>query len=117
MSSTYPPSVFKASHSISRPEPIVSANLAAVRSSMRAISAENRWVMAGLVLAMAMVVAFYMILVDNIAHLQTQRQAEQLQAQERHRCGMLMDRLEREQCLASLSHADDADAATVVAER
>ena len=104
MSSDYPTSVFRQSAG-SRGQAIQSAHLAVVRARMRGMSVENRWIAAGLLLALVMLALLYAILVDNIAQVQNRRIAQQQEARDRHHCAMQQGRLERDQCLVALAQA------------
>ncbi|WP_077034017.1 hypothetical protein [Pelomonas sp. KK5] len=84
---------------------IASAHLAAVRERTRASTLQQRFALAGVLLAVVMVVVLYQILTNNIAQLENRRQARQQQERDRHACMMQTGRLERDQCLAALVQA------------
>ncbi len=99
MSPQYPTSVFRPQSA----DAIQSVHLAAVRTRLGRLSSEKRWAIAGLSLAMVMLMLLYMVLTDNIAQLQNRRMTQQQEARERHHCAMLQGRLERDQCLVALA--------------
>ncbi len=116
MSANHPSSVFTAAASAAGPEPILSGNLAAVRSRVQKTSTEIRWALAGLLLAQVMVVLLYLILVNNIDQLKNKRLAAEQSAREHHRCAMMQNRLARDQCLVAAAQPQSADG-PVLAER
>lgn len=67
------------------------------------LSTETRWAIAGLVLAQIMVAVLYLMLVDNVTQIGIKKAAEEERTRQRHYCGLLPTRLERQQCLAELS--------------
>jgi len=89
----------------------------ALRRRLGAMTREQRWSIAGLVVAQVMVVALYMILVNNMAQVETKRRALEEQAKARHECGLLAERLERAQCMQALQVQEAGQEATVVAQR
>ena len=70
------------------------------------LSVENRWALAGLLLAAAMVFLLHHILVDNIEQVKNRRLAQEQRVQERHHCAMMRSAIERDQCLVALSQPD-----------
>ena len=76
--------------------------MSAMRARAQRLSREQRWAVMGIVVAHLMVVAIYIILVDNIAKIENQRLASEQSAQERHRCAMMPSRIEQSQCLVAL---------------
>lgn len=69
----------------------------------------NGWVMAGLLLAQGMAALLYLVMVDNLAQVDSQRQAEVQRARQRHACTLLARRLAREQCVAALADAQSTE--------
>ena len=86
--------------------PSLSLWVEGMRARFKGISRENRWVLAGLVVAQLMVVAIYMLLVDNLAAVEKKRADLEQQAQERHRCAMMDERLARRECFIALQVRD-----------
>ena len=82
-------------------------------SRLIALLGEHRWTVGGLLLAQAMVVMFYLILVDNVSQLETKRASAASQARERHDCAMTEGRLMREQCFAALATSRPTEAIAV----
>ena len=64
---------------------------------------QQRLILAGLLLAIVMVALLYQVISDNVAAAQNKRLASEQLARERHSCAMRASRLERDQCLASVS--------------
>jgi len=74
---------------------------------------KNRWTLGGLLLAQAMVLVFYLILVHNVAQVELKRVSAASQARERHECAMTEGRLMREQCFAVLATSRPVQAIAV----
>jgi hypothetical protein len=74
----------------------------AMRMRLQRLSREQRWAVMGIVVAHVMVVALYVVLVDNIAKIESKRLASEQSAQEHHRCAMMLSRIEQSQCLVAL---------------
>jgi len=64
---------------------------------------QQRLAIAGLVLAAVMLAMLYQVLSDNVLAIQNRRLAGEQVARERHGCAMLSTRIERDQCLASVT--------------
>ena len=80
---------------------LLNRGLEQARSRYQRLSREQRWAVIGIVAAHVMVLAIYVILVDNMVQIENKRLASEQVAQEHHRCAMLPSRLERTQCLAA----------------
>ncbi len=74
----------------------------AMRTRLQRLSSEQRWAVMGIVVAHVLVMAIYVILVDNIAKIENKRLATEQSAQERHRCAMMPSHIEQRQCLVAL---------------
>ncbi|MDY0744080.1 hypothetical protein SNE35_06170 [Paucibacter sp. R3-3] len=70
---------------------------------MNSAKLQQRLAVAGLVLAAVMLVMLYQVLSDNVLAIQNRRLAGEQMARERHGCAMLLTRVERDQCLASVA--------------
>jgi len=80
----------------------MSATTTSMLQTQRA-TLQQRLALAGVLLAMVMIVLLYQIISDNVAAVQNKRLAGEQLARERHGCAMLSTRLERDQCLASVA--------------
>lgn len=89
---------------------LLTQSFAAAQRWYRRTSRENLLAMAGLVAAHVMAVFLYLVMVDNMVQIESQRAADQLQAQQRHSCNVLSRRLERDQCLIALAQARETQA-------
>lgn len=74
-------------------------------------SHENRWALAGFLLALVLLALLVSVLNENAAHAQSSRDVAQQLLQERGRCNVLPDRREREQCLLDLRLGEQAQLA------
>ena len=63
---------------------------------------EQRWVLAGSVLALVLLALLVSVMSENAAQAQSTRALAERQLQERGRCNALRGRLEREQCVLDL---------------
>ena len=64
---------------------------------------EHGLMIIGLLMAQVLVVLLYLVMADNVAQALRRRVELEAQAQQRHRCGVLQARREREQCLQSMT--------------
>ncbi len=87
------------------------------QTRIRGMSRENRLILVGLIVAQVMVFAIYVLLVDNLAAVEKKRAALAEQAQERHRCAMMDERLARRECYISLQLRDSQTTAITLAQQ
>ncbi|MDN3922617.1 hypothetical protein [Roseateles violae] len=78
--------------------PMPAASMSEVRMAPR----QQKLVIGGLLLAQLLVVLLYLVVADGVEQAQRRHLAQQQQAREQHRCGMLALRGEREQCRKAL---------------
>lgn len=71
--------------------------------ALAGLSVANRWVVAGLMLAQGMAVLLYLVMVDNLAQVDRQRQAAVLLSRQQHACALMTLQKARAQCLAELA--------------
>jgi len=70
---------------------------------MSSAKLQQRLAMAGLGLAAVMLALLYQVISDNVLAIQNRRLAGEQMARERHGCALLLTRIERDQCLASVA--------------